>query len=258
MKNILISILLIFIIKFDGYSNKKSTSLAGEEGAAEDALGHYGSIYCEQILRPLTINEIRNEIENGRPFIIGTKEAHAIVCYGINSDNSINIMNPNFGGYTQNYSYNIYQEKCRENLVINCINQIDISGDKSNSEKHYYYEAAQSVKIHPNTKINTAFHTNVTNSYACQQLCVVPTCQIIYDSSDSKIKLHIRNGHSFSYELIRYDGVLIKKGSGILTSNDQEITLCSAAQSIYIMRTITITSGCGTSRTLKGYKIPIY
>lgn len=236
----------------------QGTYLAGAEGAAEDALNLYGSIKCEQIIRPLTLNEIVTEISNGRPFIIGKENIHAVVCYGINGDN-LQIMNPSYGGYTETYSYSYYTSICTENLLIKCINQIELHGELNMSGRSYKYEAAQSFEIYPTVDIsNVEFYANVSGSTECQNLCLAPSCQIILDGSDSKIKLHVRNGQSYSYELYRYDGVLIKNGSGTLTSNDQVVSLCDVAITIYIMKSITITSNCETSRTLKSYKIPLY
>lgn len=201
------------------------------------------------------MNEIRNEIANGQPFLINDGGSHGVVCYGIDGD-KLMIMDPDFGR-TDKYPYDNYASRCSGNLIITCINEIELHGELNNPEKSYIYEASQSLKILPGTKIeNVKFSANVTGTSECANHCIAPTCQIILDGKF--IMLHVRNGETYSYELINSAGSLISTGSGTLDSNDAEVVLCYVSTSIYYMRTITITSSCGTSRTLLNYEIPYY
>lgn len=132
--------------------NKRSTfALAGEEGSAEDAFYHYG-FKCKLKPGALTMSEIRNEIENGRPFIMNENGTHAMVCYGVDGD-KIEVMDPYLNGSSISYSYESYSSICTENLLITCINEIALYGELNQAGKSYIYNAAQSFRLQAGTKI---------------------------------------------------------------------------------------------------------
>lgn len=240
--------------------NGKTSLAIGSEGSIEEMLRNYGAIDCNYSEYPLSLDNIQDLIGHGYPFLVaisGIDVAHAIVCFGV-SGSTLYMMNPSYGGYIETYSYNRYVSECLGNLTIKCINQIYLHDPLTTSNRTYIYETAQTLTIEPGTLITQPFYANTTGTTDCISNCIAPSFQLIYRISTKDIILHVRNGSSFSYELYDYTGKLVKIGSGTLSSNDQEAYIYYGPTTYYLMKTITVTSACGTTRTLKGLKIPLY
>ncbi|MEM0354583.1 MAG: C39 family peptidase [Thermoplasmata archaeon] len=243
--------------------NDKYTDGWGSEGSVEEMLRNYGSMECDVVGVPLSLEEIKRQLSIGHPILFAftsynSDVGHLVVGFGINENNVLYVMDPSNGGSIKYYSYETYKLRCYANIVIKCINNIELKVSISKSNRAYIYEAAQSIEFRPNFSATVPFSAYTTGSTNCLSNCIAPSFQAIYKINDGNIYLHVRNGKTYAYELVMQDGRTIKR-NGQLSFNDQEVLIeVNLPPQIFYFNYITITNECGSVRTLTSYPIPWY